>query len=52
MAALVGDYLSVWGYIVANIVWFGLMVFFAWIVHEAYVKAEKENEDSNGSTDT
>ena len=43
MAALVGGYLSAWGYIAANVVWFGLLSFFAWIVNEAVTKAKDED---------
>lgn len=50
MIALIGGLLSVWGYLATNVVWFGLFLFFTWVVHEVYVKVEGEREDSDEET--
>ena len=52
MFALIGGFLSVWGYLATNLVWFGLFIFFAWVVNTAYENDKAEKEEANADEET
>lgn len=51
MAAMVADYLNGFEYLAANVVWFGLFFFLAWVANETKKEVTSRTEESNETTE-